>query len=245
MKVQCPAFTGTACRDPNRKPPKAIAMTTLRIDAVYDFLCPWCHVGKRHLALVMAAEQGRPLPLAIEVTWHQFMLYPHFDRGGHDFLAFFREKYGETLRVPMWDQIRAVAEPIGINFAFEQMTRGPASIDGHRLVRWAEARSPGVSSAMIEDIARSFYEEAKVIDMAFLVGLAQAHGLDAAAARTHLESSADLQAPFDETESWRARGVTSMPHYVLTLPDGGVEIIRQTSIEAFAAVFDTARKVAA
>ena len=217
----------------------------LRIDAVYDFLCPWCHVGKRHLTLALEAEGRRPDALPIEIRWHQFMLYPHFDRAGHDFLGFFREKYGETLRVPMWDRIRAVAAPIGIHFAFEKMTRGPASIDGHRLVRWAEAQRPGVSADLIEDIARSFFEEAKVIDTDFLADLAGRHGFDAEAARAHIESDADLEAPFRETEAWRARGVTSMPTYILTLPDSRQQVIRETSVEAFAQAFDTARRLAA
>ncbi len=214
---------------------------TLQIDAVYDFLCPWCHVGKRHLALALAAEAARPDALAINVTWHQFMLYPHFDRAGHVFLDFFREKYGEGLRVPMWAEIRSVAEPIGINFAFERITRGPASIDGHRLVRWAEAQRPGISAALIEAIASSFFEQAMIIDNDFLVALAGAHGLDATAARAHLESDADLQAPFAETDAWRARGVTSMPHYILTDGSGREQIIRRTSTDGFAAAFDAAR----
>lgn len=213
----------------------------MRIDAVYDFLCPWCHVGKRHLDFALAAEARRPDALPIEVRWRQFMLYPHFDRGGHDFLEFFHQKYGPALQVPMWDHIRSVAAPIGINFAFEKMTRGPASIDGHRLVRWAEAQRPGVSGQMIEDIARGFYEEARVIDEAFLIGLAERHGFDAAAARAHLQSDADLTAPFEETEAWRAAGVNSMPHYILTATDGRQEVIRQTSVEAFTAAFARAR----
>jgi predicted DsbA family dithiol-disulfide isomerase len=217
----------------------------MRIDAVYDFLCPWCHVGKRHLGLAMAEEAARPDALPITVRWHQFMLYPHFDRAGHVFLDFFREKYGEGLRVPMWDQIRSIATPVGINFAFEKITRGPASIDGHRLVRWAEVQRPGIASELIEDIARSFFEEAKIIDMDFLETLAAAHGLDGAAARAHLESDADLEAPFRETEAWRARGVVSMPHYVLTRADGTRETIRQTSIAAFADAFARGRAAAA
>jgi predicted DsbA family dithiol-disulfide isomerase len=213
----------------------------MRIDAVYDFLCPWCHVGKRHLTLALAAEAARPDAVPVSVVWRQFMLYPHFDRGGHDFLEFFHQKYGPALQVPMWERIRSVAAPIGINFAFERMTRGPASIDGHRLVRWAEAQRPGVSSAMIEDIARSFFEEAQVIDEDFLAGLAQRHGFDAVAARAHLRSDADLEAPFRETEAWRAAGVTSMPHYIVTLDDGRQQVIRETSVAAFAAAFDAAR----
>ncbi|MBL0924771.1 MAG: DsbA family protein [Sphingomonadaceae bacterium] len=199
------------------------------IDAVYDFLCPWCLVGKRHLDL--AVQQERPAALAIR--WHQFMLYPHFDRGGHDFLAFFRERYGDELRVPMWDNIRAVARPVGIEFAFEEMTRGPASIDGHRLVRWAEQQRPGSASALIEDISTSFFERAQIIDIDFLVDTARRHGFNAVAARQHLEGPDDLQEPFAETEAWRHKGVTSMPHYILTFQDGHSEVVKQTSVEIF------------
>ncbi len=205
----------------------------VQIDIVYDFLCPWCFVGKRHLALAMADAA----PAAVDLRWHQYMLYPHFDRDGHDFLGFFREKYGETLRVPMWDSIRAVAAPIGINFAFERMTRGPASINGHRIVRWAERQRPGVAAAMIEDLSSSFFEQAQVIDDDFLAGLAERHGCDGVAARAHITSADDLNEPFAETIAWQARGVQSMPHYVLTFADGHQETVRQTSVEIFADAF--------
>jgi predicted DsbA family dithiol-disulfide isomerase len=210
----------------------------MRVDVVYDFLCPWCHVAKRHLQLALDADAADGFA-APEIRWHQFMLYPHFDRGGHDFLEFFKLKYGEALRVPMWDQIRSVAAPIGINFAFEKMTRGPASIDGHR---WAEAQRPGISSAMIEGIATSFFEMAKVIDMDFLVALASAYGFDGAEARAYLASDADLEAPFRETDRWRENGVVSMPHYIIQANDGSAEIIRQTSVEAFRSAFARVRR---
>jgi predicted DsbA family dithiol-disulfide isomerase len=215
------------------------------IDAVYDFLCPWCHVGKRHLRLAMEAETERADAVAIELRWHQFMLYPEFDREGHDFLGFFRAKYGEALRVPMWEQIRAVAEPIGIRFAFEKMTHGPASLDGHRLVRWAEKQRPGIAADLIEDIARGFFEEARIIDNDFLVAIAAEHGLDPVAARAHLEGPEDIDALFAETDAWRARGVTSMPHYILHMPDGSEAVVRETSVATFAQLFDRARRVAA
>jgi predicted DsbA family dithiol-disulfide isomerase len=210
------------------------------IDAVYDFLCPWCLVGKRHLDLAVQQQQ----PDALRVNWHQFMLYPQFDRGGHDFLAFFRERYGDALRVPMWDAIRAVAKPIGINFAFEKMTRGPASIDGHRLVRWAEKLRPGSASALIEDISTSFFEKACVIDHDFLAATAGRHGFDPAAARAHLDSDDDLEAPFAETEAWRRAGVQSMPHYILNFADGHREIVTQTSVDVFADALRRDRAVA-
>jgi predicted DsbA family dithiol-disulfide isomerase len=203
------------------------------IDAVYDFLCPWCFVGKRHLDLAIAQER----PADLRVRYRPFMLYPHFDRGGHDFLAFFRERYGESLRVPMWDKVRAVAEPVGINFQFERMTRGPASLDGHRIVRFAGRQVPGSEGALIEAITRAFYEEARVIDDDLLVEKAMGVGVDEAAARAYLASDEDIDDLFRETEEWRARGVTSMPLYILDDEQGGVEIVQQTGIEAFASIF--------
>lgn len=202
----------------------------MHIEAVYDFLCPWCLIAKRQLALALEQEGDA----GVTSSWHQFMLYPDFDRAGHDFLAVFRAKYGEALQVPMWERVRGVGAPLGINFAFEKITRGPASIDGHRLVRWAEQQHPGSAGALIEAIARGFYEQAEIIDFAFLAKTAEAHGFDHDAALAHLTSEADLVEPFAETAEWRRRGVTSMPHFRLHFADGTLETITTTSVEAFA-----------
>ncbi len=165
----------------------------LHIEAVYDFLCPWCLIAKRQLALALE------------------------------------------------ERVRGVGAPLGIAFAFEKITRGPASLDGHRLVRWAEAQRPGSAGDLIEAIARGFYEEAQTIDNAFLARTAAAHGFDRAAALAHLESEADLVEPFEETAEWRRRGVTSMPHFRLHFASGAVETITTTSTEAFADALRRAR----
>lgn len=196
------------------------------LDIVYDFLCPWCLVGKRHLDI--AIDRVRPADLTIR--WHQYMLYPDFDRGGHDFLAFFRQKYGDELRVPMWAAIRAVAAPVGIHFAFERITRGPASIDGHRLVRRLARERPGQEAALIEHIASSFFEDAKVIDDAFLIDAGERFGLSRAVVAALLASEEDIAPLFHETEMWRAKGVTSMPCY---FADGRRVMAGGTSVAGF------------
>lgn len=201
------------------------------IDAVYDILCPWCFVGKRHLDLAVAQVQ----PAGLTIRYRPFMLYPHFDRAGHDFLAFFRERYGDSLRVPMWDLVRAVAAPVGINFRFEAMTRGPASLDSHRLVRWAGRQRPGVEGDLIEAISSAFWEQALVIDDDRLVVLAAAHGLDPVAARAYLATDADIDELFAETDAWRAAGVIAMPHYRV----GGV-VVTTTSVETFSSLLAAA-----
>lgn len=199
------------------------------VDAVYDLLCPWSLVAKRHFDL--AVERARPERL--QVRWRPFMLYPHFDKGGHEFLSFFRERYGETLRVPMWDRIRAVAEPVGIHFAFERITRGPASIDSHRIVRLASREVPGREGELYESIARAFFEQARVVDEELLVEKAAAVGLDPERARTYLRSGEDEAAIFAETDQWRQAGITGMPHYILDDERGRVTDVDQTSVATF------------
>lgn len=201
----------------------------MHIDAIYDFLCPWCLIAKRQLAQALEQEGEA----GVTITWHQFMLNPDFDRAGHDFLAVFRSKYGEALQVPMWERVRSVGAPLGIAFAFENITRGPASLDGHRLVRWAERQRSGSAGALIEAIARGFYEQAEIIDLAFLVRTAGDHGFDPAAALAHLESENDLCEPFAETLEWRRRGVTGVPHFLLHFADGTIQTLTTTSVEAF------------
>ena len=202
------------------------------VDAVYDLLCPWSLVAKRCFDL--AAERVRPPELV--VRWRPFMLYPHFDKGGHEFLTFFRERYGDELRVPMWDRIRAVAEPIGVRFAFERITRGPASIDAHRVVRLASREAPGHEGALYESIARAFFEDARVVDHDLLVELAAAIGLDPDRVRTYLGCDEDEAAIFAETEAWRAAGVASMPHYILDDGCGRIEVVRQPGVLTFARI---------
>lgn len=202
----------------------------MHIEAVYDFLCPWCLIAKRHLAMAVLREGDEGLT----VNWHQFMLYPEFDRAGHDFLALFRARYGEALQVPMWQHVQRAGAPLGIHFAFEKITRGPSSLDGHRLVRWAERQRPGSAGDLIEAIARGFYEDGEVIDFAFLARTAAAHGFDPAAALVHLTSDRDLIELFAETAEWRRRGVISVPHFRLHFADGHSETVTTTSIEVFA-----------
>lgn len=200
------------------------------VDIVYDLLCPWSLVAKRHFDL--AVERIRPQDLT--VRWRPFMLYPHFDRGGHDFLPFFRERYGEELRVPMWDRVRAAAEPVGVRFAFERIERGPASIDAHRLVRLASREAPGREGELYELVARAFFEGARVVDEALLVEKAAAVGLDPERARAYLRTDEDEADIFAETAAWRAGGVTSLPHYILDDARGRVRVVKKTSVLAFA-----------
>jgi predicted DsbA family dithiol-disulfide isomerase len=44
----------------------------LTIDVVSDVVCPWCYLGKRHVALALAQGDGGP----VAVRWRPYQLDP-------------------------------------------------------------------------------------------------------------------------------------------------------------------------
>ena len=67
-----------------RKAYKEIDMSEpLRVDVVFDFVCPWCYIGKRRLEAALedwtAQHPGGPKPV---VRWLPFQLNPDIPAGG-------------------------------------------------------------------------------------------------------------------------------------------------------------------
>ena len=55
----------------------------LRVDVVFDFVCPWCYIGKRRLEAALedwtAQHPGGPKPV---LRWLPFQLNPDIPAGG-------------------------------------------------------------------------------------------------------------------------------------------------------------------
>ena len=67
-----------------------------RIDVVSDAICPWCWIGKRHLAGALArlAEEGD----RFDVHWRSFQLNPDMPREGVERAAYRVAKFGSAER---------------------------------------------------------------------------------------------------------------------------------------------------
>ena len=67
----------------------------MRIDVVFDTICPWCYVGKRRLERALAA---RPAIQPI-FCWRPFLLNPDIPPEGIDRRAYLDKKFGGPARV--------------------------------------------------------------------------------------------------------------------------------------------------
>ncbi|PKW27611.1 DsbA family oxidoreductase [Phycicoccus duodecadis] len=185
----------------------------MRIDVWSDILCPFCHLGRRHLEL--ALEQFEHAD-EVGVVWHSYQLdrnapavddTPQLDR--------ITEKYGAPREqmVAQHEQMARDAAAVGLDFQWERLVGGN-SYDAHRLLHYA--RSLDVEDAVTTRVMRAWYSEGAAIgDRETLVRLAVEAGLDEAGVRTMLEGD-DFGIDVRTDEALAAQiGITAVPMFVL------------------------------
>ena len=148
----------------------------VRIDVWSDILCPFCHLGRRHLELALEQFEHRD---EVGVVWHSFQLdrdAPAVEEGSQvDRVA---AKYGAPREqmVAQHERMAADAASVGLDFQWERL-RGGNSYDAHRLIHFA--RELGREDEVTERIMRAWYSEGEAIgDHDTLVRLATEAGLE-------------------------------------------------------------------
>lgn len=185
----------------------------MRIDVWSDILCPFCHLGRRHLEL--ALEQFEHAD-EVGVVWHSFQLdreapatddAPVLDR--------IAEKYGASREqmVTQHERMAQDAAAVGLDFRWD-LLRGGNSYDAHRLVHLA--RSLGREEEVTARVMRAWYTEGAAIgDHATLLRLGVEGGLEEAAVRELLETDDfGIDVRTDEALATQI-GITSVPTFVL------------------------------
>ncbi len=185
----------------------------MRIDVWSDFLCPFCHLGRRQLALALAEfEQADD----VDVVWHSFQL----DRNApavasESNVQRVADKYGVSLE-QMEETHRAMAAAaaeVGLDFQWEKVVGGN-SYDAHRLHH--HARSIGREQEFMDTLMRGWYTDGAAIgDHETLMRLAGDAGLDVAEVRRVLASD-DFGHEVRTDEALATQiGITSVPTFVL------------------------------
>lgn len=185
-----------------------------RIDVVSDVVCPWCWVGKRHLAtaLDLLAAEG----LRFDVHYRAFRLNPDMPPAGMDRAEYRQQKFGSVEKGKELDaRITGVGHDIGLDFQFERITRSPATRDAHRLIRLAE--DTGRQLDMVEALFAAYFREGQDIgDRTTLTDLGAVHlGLDREAVQAFLASDEAVAEVEAEDAGMRRAGISGVPSFLL------------------------------
>ncbi|WP_439579478.1 DsbA family oxidoreductase [Elioraea sp.] len=188
------------------RPPERLA-----VEVVFDLVCPWCWIGLRRLTRTLALRPD----LAADLTFQPFLLNPDMPARGIAHADYIQRKFGGEDRARrLHAAIAEVGRAEGLAFRFERILRTPATVDAHRLVRFA-ARD-GRAAETVEALFTAHFAEARDIgDRVTLVQVAIETGLDAHGAAGFLASGEDTETVLVENLRSHRLGINGVPCFVV------------------------------
>lgn len=165
----------------------------LRIDAWFDFVCPWCLIGKRQLDQASVLLRGSDPQATLEVRWHGVQLLPDVPAEGWPFMEFYRRRLGSEAAVRQRQlMVLDEARLAGAAIEFASIRVMPNSADAHRLYAFAcAAGTPAQADALFERLfAAHFCEGENIGSREVLLAAAAACGLEPGRARQVLQGGA-------------------------------------------------------
>jgi predicted DsbA family dithiol-disulfide isomerase len=217
-----------------------------RIDIVSDAICPWCWIGKRHLAT--ALDELAAAGERFAVHWRPFQLNPEMAPGGVARDAYRAAKFGSLERSRELDaQVAAAGAAAGLEFRHDRMLRTPNTVDAHRLIRLAGEAGAARQDAVMEALFQGYFQDgADIGDQAELARLAGQAGMDTASVAAFLAGDAGREAVVQEDAGFRRGGLSGVPTFALeghVLFSGALPAERM--VEAFRRALDILRERAA
>nr|WP_178117871.1 DsbA family oxidoreductase [Pseudomonas sp. R5(2019)] len=181
-------------------------MGPLRIDVFFDFICPWCLIGKRQLERALAELRASHPEVELELGWHGVQLLPHLPAQGVPFTEFYQKRLGSAEAVRLRQaQVRQAAASVGLSIDFRGISTMPNTADAHRLLENATALgSVAQRDALLERLFAAYFHEGKDLgDSAILLAIAESCGYSREALADCLEGA---RSPYDDG-GMGARGV--------------------------------------
>ena len=168
----------------------------LRIDAFVELICPWCLIGKRHLARALEYFAQTDPQVRVRVHWHAVQLVPQVPAEGWPFGEFYLRRLGSPEAVRQRQaQVQAAAAQAGVDIDLARIARFPNTSRAHRLLELA-ALQPHTVDPLLERLFAAYFRRGEDLgDTGTLVAIAQETGLDPAAARACLDAAPPAAEP--------------------------------------------------
>lgn len=194
-------------------------MHTLNIDIAYDFICPWCWIGHRHLE--QALHQAGIGAAQLHVRYLPFELNAAMPPEGLDRRAYRSAKFGSWERSLAMDaNVAAAGRAVGLAFNYERVLRTPNTRLAHHLMQFAQLHAPMAAAPLYAAIFTAYFSEGEDIGaLDILLALADRAGLPQHLVRGWLDRAVASGAP--ALDPALLGDIRSVP----TLRIGDIEII--------------------
>ena len=196
------------------QPERAQTRDALVVDVVSDIVCPWCYIGKRKLESALAQLATNEPALDVAVRWHPFQLNPDLPADGIPRATYLARKFGGAARASdVYARVASVGATVGIPFRFDLIERQPNTVDGHRLVAWAQQQRD--AAELVERLFRAYFIEGRFVgDRDELARLAGDCGFAEAEVRAMLDSDEMRQTVDGESRESVEVGIQGVPFFI-------------------------------
>ncbi|WP_142850002.1 DsbA family oxidoreductase [Telmatospirillum sp. J64-1] len=183
----------------------------MRLDIIFDTVCPWCYIGKRRFERALAERPA----LRPDIRWRPFLLNPDLPPQGVDRQAYMERKFGGAPRLQrIQEAIEAAGRAAGISFRLDLVRRVPNSLHSHRLI--ALAAQIGREAEMVETLFSAYFTQGLDIgDHEILADLGESIGLDRRTVLILLASDIGVQPVRNENARAQRLGVNGVPCFIV------------------------------
>ena len=146
------------------------------------------------------------------VRWLPFQLNPDLPETGITRKEYIERKFGPG-GGSKYERVAAVGREVGIDFAFDDITIQPNTVNAHRLMAYG-ARL-GREDAVAESLFRGYFIEGAVLtDKAVLAAIGERAGLERDVLEVYLASDEDQDAVLRADIEARQGGVSGVPFFM-------------------------------
>ncbi|MEE2760172.1 MAG: DsbA family oxidoreductase [Pseudomonadota bacterium] len=183
----------------------------MRIDIIFDTICPWCYIGKKRLETSLADVAIDDL----EIQWNAFLLNPEMPTEGMEPGEYARTKFGGEARARrVHSAIKRTGEAEGIDFRLHRISRVPNTIDSHRLIRFAERE--GRADEVVEAVFKSYFLEGHDIGRrSTLTEIGARIGLDVTELTQYLAGNDDRTEVLEQNIRAHRLGISGVPAFII------------------------------
>ncbi|MGF6329930.1 putative DsbA family dithiol-disulfide isomerase [Pseudomonas sp. BS3782 TE3695] len=179
----------------------------LRIDVFFDFICPWCLIGKRQLERAQDLLRVQQPEVEITTVWHGVQLLPQLPAQGEPFADFYLKRLGSREAVAMRQaQVQQAAMAVGVPIDLSRIPNMPNTADAHRLLERARALGNSTQcDVLLERLFAAYFQFGENLGCPdTLLLIARSCGFNAAAMASFLQGDGD---PYVGNEAGAASGV--------------------------------------
>ncbi|MNP00796.1 DSBA-like thioredoxin domain protein [compost metagenome] len=147
----------------------------------FDFICPWCLIGKRNLDNALWQFAAARPDVSVQVRWRGVQLLSHLPIEGVPFTEFYLQRLGSEGAVRARQaQVMEAARQAGVELALDRIEVMPNTANAHRLLAGALSKgSTGQLDNLLERLfAAHFRLGANIGRQDVLLSLAESCGYE-------------------------------------------------------------------